>query len=85
MELIGLTGRTEFGAEPVIFMSTTVDGETFGQERRISAGKFGERGKRLVWWPNRRFANFMGIKFRGEGMAHSSFTRLEVEAEPLNA
>jgi len=85
LELVGQTGRADFGASPVIYMSTTTDGKTFGQERMISGGKFGERNKRLVWWPNRRFSNFMGVKFRGEGSAHSSFTRLEIEAEPLSA
>jgi hypothetical protein len=85
VEMVGLAGRTDFGGEALIFMSMTTDGETWGQERRISAGKFGERGKRLVWWPNRRFANIMGVRFRGEGRAHSSFTRLEVQLEPLSA
>jgi len=85
VELVGLPGRTAFGAEALIFMSTTTDGETWGQEQRISGGKFGERAKRLVWWPNRRFANIMGIRFRGEGQAHSSFTRLEVGLEGLAA
>jgi hypothetical protein len=85
VELVGLPGRAAFGADPVIFLSTTTDGETWSQEQAISGGRFGERGKRLVWWPNRRFAAIMGLRFRGVGEAHSSFTRLEVEVEPLAA
>lgn len=83
VELVGLPGRAAMGASPVIFMSTTTDGETWGQEVMISGGKAGERAKRLVWWPNRRFTNFLGMRFRGEGNAHSSFTRLEAELEGL--
>ena len=68
-----------------IFMSTSIDGETWGQEVPISAGVIGQRAKRLVWWPNRRFASFMAVKFRGIGNNHISFARLEADIEPLAA
>ena len=83
LELIGLPGRAAFGGEARIFFSTSIDGETYGNERAISGGKFGERSKRLVWWPNRRFANSVALRFRGVGNAHISFTRLEAEVEAL--
>lgn len=85
LELVGLPGRVAFGDEAKIFLSTSIDGETFGREFAISAGKFGQRSKRLVWWLNRRFANSVVLRFRGVGNAHISFTRLEADVEALAA
>lgn len=83
LELVGQAGLAVFGAEPRVFMSSTLDGKTWGQERVISTGAFGQRRKRMVWRPKRKFANFMGLRFRGVGNAHTSFTRLEGDIEAL--
>jgi hypothetical protein len=85
LELVGLTGRGTSTSDNKIFLSSSIDGELWGVEMAISSGKAGERAKRLVWWPNRRFASFISFKFRGTGNNHSSFTRLEAEIEQLAA
>jgi len=85
LELVGLTGRGTSSADNKIFISSSNDGELWGLEFAISAGKAGERAKRLVWWPNRRFAHFIAFKFRGTGTNYSSFTRLEAQIEALAA
>jgi len=85
IELIGLPGRAALGDQPYVYLSFSADGESWGQEFRISAGKFGERNKRLVWWPNKRFSNYIAVRLRGQGDNHISFTRLEAEIEPLAA
>ncbi len=66
IELIGLTGR---GSEGSVFLSMTLDGETWSEERALSTGKIGERGKRLQWRPHVRFRNSIGLKFRIYGNA----------------
>lgn len=83
-ELIGLPGYCPLGLDPTIFMSTTQDGRVYGQERAISMGKNGQRGKRMQWRPGRKFENYAGMRFRGANAAIASITRLEIEVEGLN-
>jgi hypothetical protein len=85
LELVALSGRVPLGADPVIWTSYSLDGETWSLERAISAGKIGERMKRLCWRKQGRFANWRIQKFRGTSDAHLSFARLEVQIEGLNA
>ena len=84
VELVGLPGRAPEGDASTAFLSLTCDGETFSMERRIDLGGPGERRRRLIWRPNARFTNYLGIRIRGVGKAMPGFARLEVEAEPLN-
>lgn len=84
VELIGLPGYAPLGVEPTMFLSTTTDGRTYGQERAISMGRSGERGKRMQWRPLRRFQNFAGMRFRGANSALASAMRLEIDVEGLN-
>lgn len=84
-ELVGAPGRAAMGVTPTAFMSWTQDGMVWSQERSISLGLNGQYQKRMQWRPKTRFANYMGLRFRGASPAVVSFARLEVEAEPLNA
>jgi stabilization protein len=84
LELIGLTGRAQLGADPTIWTSYSLDGETWSQERPISAGKQGERAKRLQWRTQGKMRNWRMQQFRGTSDAHASFARIELTVEPLN-
>lgn len=84
MELIGLPGRVQFGVNPVIWTSYSLDGEIWGQERPVNAGKQGERNKRLRWMRQGFWRNVRIQKFRGTSDAHISIARLEAQLEPMN-
>lgn len=83
MELSGLPGRVPLGDNPVIWTSYSTDGQTFSQERPISAGKQGDRNKRLVWLQQGSMNNVRIQKFRGTSDAHMPFARLDAVVEPL--
>lgn len=83
LELVALTGRVDLGAEPSISTSYSTDGETWSQDRYISAGRQGDRAKRLVWRQQGHMRNFRIQRFRGDSSAHLSFARLEAQLEPL--
>lgn len=82
IELICLPGRVPLGADPTVWTSYSIDGETWSQEKPISAGKTGQRNKRLVWFDQGSFENWRIQRFRGT--SHLSMARLEVTIEPLN-
>lgn len=82
-ELTCLPGLTPFGQDATVFMSTTSDGRTWGQERAISMGRFGDRLKRMQWRPKNKFGNYAGMKFRGANTSIASIMRLDIEAEGL--
>ena len=83
LELSGLPGRVAVGANPVIWTSYSLDGETFSQEKPINAGTAGQRKKRLVWLQQGNMQNVRIQKFRGTSDAHIPFARLDAEVEPL--
>jgi hypothetical protein len=83
LELIALTGRIAFGTSPKISTSYSVDGETWSQDRFISAGETGNRKKRLVWLQQGPVRNWRIQRFRGTSDAFISPARLEAEIEPL--
>ncbi len=85
IELVALPGRVALGADPVIWSSSSIDGESFTRERPCSAGKQGQRTKRLIWIGNGSMRNWRVEKFRGTSDAHISFVRLEIKLEPLHA
>jgi len=84
MELVALTGRVAAGANPVVWTSYSLDGETWSQERPVSAGRQGERGKRLAWRNLGKMRNYRVQRFRGTSDCHVSFARLEAQFEALN-
>jgi hypothetical protein len=85
LELVCLTGRVALGADPVVWTSFSVDGETWSQERSVSAGKQGNRTKRLIWLRQGAMEHLRIQKFRGTSDAFLSVTRLEIQIEPLVA
>lgn len=83
LELVGLPGRVAFGANPVIWTSYSLDGETFSQEHPVYVGKQGQRDKRIVWRRQGKMENYRIQKFRGTSDSHMSIARLEARLEPL--
>jgi hypothetical protein len=84
LELVALTGRQALGARPVISTEYTKDGVSWSSPRNISAGKQGERQKRLVWYQQGNMRNWRAQRFRGTSDAFLSFARLEARLEALN-
>jgi len=85
LELVSLTGRSAFGSNPTIWTSYSTDGETWSIEKSRTAGKQGERNKRINWLSQGYMKNWRIQKFRGTSDAHMSFARLEARLEPLYA
>lgn len=83
LELVALSGRVAISDNPVIWTSYSTDGETWSMERAISAGRQGQRNKRLCWFMQGVVENWRTQKFRGTSDAHLSFARLNVSIEPL--
>lgn len=84
VELVALPGNAPFGTDPTYFLSITVDGQLWGQERAIRMGRSGDRRQRIQWRPKFRFGNYAGIRFRGANTAIASFARCEVDIEGLS-
>ena len=85
LELVALPGRVALGVDPVVWTSYSLDGETWSMERPCSAGKQGDRLRRLTWMSQGSMENWRIQKFRGTSDAHIAFARLEAQLEPLNA
>lgn len=85
LELVALPGRVPLGADPVIWTSYSVDGETWSLERACRAGYQGQRRKRLVWLGQGSMQTWRVQRFRGTSDAHIAFARLEAQLEGLNA
>ena len=83
LELVSLTGRVALGIDPQISTSYSLDGQSWSQDRIISAGTTGNAAKRLVWWQQGMMRNFRMQRFRGTSAAHLSFLRLEAQIEAL--
>lgn len=76
VELIGLPGR---GGDGAVFLSWTMDGETFGIERALQLTR-GRREQRIAWRPHFRVSRYVGLRFRGFGEALAGFAACEVTA-----
>ena len=85
VELNGLPGRAPLGADPRIFMSWTIDGVSWSQERAVTAGRAGERSVRLQWRPNIRFNQWIGLRFREADDGMVPYARLDAAIQPLGA
>lgn len=85
LELVCLTGRAEFGSDPLIWTQYSLDGMTWSMElnTRIKAGTQGERLKRIVWLQQGSMRNWRIQRFRGTSDAQLSIARLEARLEPL--
>lgn len=63
---LGLVLEDLDGGDGTGFMSWSLDGETFSQEKSLPLGKRGDRYIRPQWRPRLRFdSGFMSIRFRG--------------------
>lgn len=83
LELVTLSGRVALTANTTVATSYSTDGETWSQEKVISAGNQGDRAKRLVWFGQGAMSTWRIQRFRGDSTAHLSFLRLEAAIEPL--
>lgn len=83
LELVALTGRAAFGADPTIGAQYSVDGVEWSQTRWISAGRRMQRTKRLSWRNQWRMRNWMVFRFMGTSDAPVSVARLEARVEAL--
>ncbi len=84
LELVGLPGRVEFGADPVIWTSYSLDGQTWSQERPVNCGRQGETIKRIRWMKQGKWENVRIQRFRGTSDAHIAIARLEARVEAMN-
>lgn len=84
LELVGLTGRTALGTDPMIYTSYSHDGVTWSQERSARAGRIGDRDARMCWLQQGTIRRWRVQKFTGLSDARVSIARLEAEVEPLN-
>lgn len=84
IELVCLTGNAAIGANPVIWTSYSLDGINWSVEKGRSAGKQGERSKRLNWLGQGNMRHWRCQRFRGTSDAHISVARIEARIEALN-
>jgi hypothetical protein len=84
MELVCLSGRAALGADPVVWTSYTLDGQTWSRERAVRVGKLGERGKRICWRTQGKLLHWRAQRFRGTSDAPLAVARLEAQIEPLH-
>jgi hypothetical protein len=84
LELVSLPGRVPLGADPVVWTSYSIDGETWSMEKSCSAGQQGDRTKRLTWLRQGSMRNWRIQRFRGTSDAHMAVARLEIQIEALN-
>lgn len=84
IELVALTGRVALGDDPVVWTSYSEDGVTWSAEKSCSAGKQGDRARRLTWLRQGWMNDWRIQRFRGTSDCHISFARLEAQLEPLN-
>lgn len=82
LELVSLTGRLS-GVDPVIWASYSLDGISWSTEIPKSAGRYGERNRRIAWFQNGHMRDVRIQKFRGTSDAHISIARLEANIEQL--
>jgi hypothetical protein len=85
LELVGLPGRGVAANGASAFASFTRDGETWSPEVACRLPPNGQRTKRVIWAPHKRFRNFAGMKFRGDSNSLTGWASLRGEIEGLAA
>lgn len=83
LELVCLSGRVILGDDPQISTQYSLDGEVWSQEKYISAGKRGDRKKRLVWLQQGTARNWRIQRFKGDSDSMLSIARLEAVVEAM--
>ncbi len=84
LELIALTGAVALDKDPVVTTQWSEDGITFSQPRTTSAGKKGDRSRRIRWFKQGRMVSRRIQKFTGTSDTHVTFAALEARLENLN-
>ena len=84
LELVSLTGRVALGDDPTVWTSYSLDGETWSQWTPKSAGRMGQRLKRLNWLQQGFMRHWRCQRFLGTSDSHMSVARLEARVEALN-
>jgi hypothetical protein len=83
LELVCLSGRVVLGDDPQISTQYSLDGEAWSQEKYISAGKRGQRNKRLLWLQQGTARNWRIQRFKGDSDSMLSIARLEAVVEAM--
>lgn len=83
LELVCLSGRADLSNSPTISTEYSADGETWSTPRFVSAGKIGQRNKRIVWLGQGPVRHWRIQRFRGTSSAQLAVSRLEARIEPL--
>jgi hypothetical protein len=83
LELVCLSGRVAVGEDPRISTQYSLDGETWSQNKFITAGKTGKRNKRIVWLQQGTMRNWRIQRFKGDSNSMLSMARLEARVEAL--
>jgi hypothetical protein len=83
LELIALTGRADLDSSSMIGTRYSLDGESWSQPKYISAGRRGERSKRLTWIQQGSMSQWRVQKFIGDSDSRLSVARLDIRVEPL--
>ena len=83
LELVCLSGRSNLGVDPRILTQYSLDGVTWSMPKYISAGKQGQRNKRLVWLNQGNLKHWRIQRFKGTSDAQLAIARLEARIEPL--
>lgn len=83
LELVCLSGRVAIGADPVVWTSYSLDGETWSQEHACKSGRNGQRNTRIAWLQQGNMRHWRMQKFRGTSDSLLSMARLEAKVEPL--
>lgn len=85
LEAVGQPGHVPGGGfDPVINFTMTPNGVTWTAPMTINLGRQAQYDKRIQFRPKRRFKNRCGLRFGGFNTGLQSFSRLEIEVEPLD-
>jgi hypothetical protein len=82
IDLVALTGATQFGADAVIEMDYTEDGELFSAKQPKSLGSIGDRRAPIRWLKQGRADEWRAYRFRGDSNARLSIARLDAKLVP---
>lgn len=83
LELVGITGRMEIDDTAVIGTQYSYDGRAWSMLKTISAGRQGQRSKRLVWLQQGNMKDRRIQRFIGTSRDRTTFAKLKARVEPL--
>jgi hypothetical protein len=83
LEIVSLPGKGAFGVEAQIGTDYSIDGLKWSQRKYITAGRFGQTGKRLCWYQQGFMRQWRVQRFVGTSDARLPILALECRLEPL--